>query len=38
MELNSEGPGAPSVWFLGRRDRGHPPKLMFKNIAIYKNV
>jgi hypothetical protein len=22
----SEGPGAPSVWFLGRRDRGHPPR------------
>jgi hypothetical protein len=21
-----EGPGAPSVWFLGRRDRGHPPR------------
>ena len=21
-----EGPGAPSVWFLGRRDRGHPPE------------
>jgi hypothetical protein len=23
----SEGPGAPSVWFLGRRDRGHPPPM-----------
>jgi hypothetical protein len=21
----SKGPGAPSAWFLGRRDRGHPP-------------
>jgi len=20
-----EGPGAPSGWLLGRRDRGHPP-------------
>ena len=38
----SGGPGAPSVWFLGRRDRGHPPSARkqseFLNCDLWPNL